>query len=156
MRESLFETIVGLAVVAVAALFLVFSLNQRSEAAPRDSYELTASFDRADGIDVGTDVRVAGKKVGIVSSVDLNPVTYRATVAFTLPNMVEHDGEMVEFRLPDDSTAQIVTDLFGGAYVSVLIGGSFETLIPGDELQYTNSPVDLLSVLAAFAEGNAQ
>lgn len=155
MRESLFESIVGLAVVAVAALFLVFSLNQRSEAAPRDSYQLTASFDRVDGIGLGSDVRVAGKKVGVVSSIDINPTTYRANVSFSLPNAIVYDGEAVEFRIPDDSTAQIVSDgLLGGAYVSILIGGSFETLLPGDELQYTNSPVDLLSVLAAFAEGN--
>lgn len=155
MRESLFESIVGLAVVAIAAVFLVFSMSQRSEAAPRDSYQLTASFDRVDGIGVGSDVRVAGKKVGVVSSIDLNPNTYRAVVAFTLPNKVAFDGEAVEFRLPDDSTAQIVSDgLLGGAYVSILIGGSFETLLPGDQLQYTNSSIDLLSVLAAFAEGN--
>lgn len=155
MRESLFESIVGLAVVAVAAVFLFFSLSQRSEAAPRDSYELTANFDRVDGIGVGSDVRVAGKKVGVVSSIDLNPNTYRAVVAFTLPNKVSYGGDTIDFRLPDDSTAQIVTDgLLGGAYVSILVGGSFDTLMPGDELQYTNSSIDLLSVLAAFAEGN--
>ncbi len=157
MRESLFESIVGLLVVGVAGVFLFFSLNQRSEAAPRDSYELTASFDRVDGIGVGSDVRVAGKKVGVVSSIDLNPTTYRAIVGLTLPNTVSYDGEPVEFRLPDDSTAQIVSDgLLGGAYVSILIGGSFDTLVPGDELQYTNSPIDLLSVLAAFAEGTGE
>lgn len=155
MRESLFESIVGLAVVAVAAVFLFFSLSQRSEAAPRDSYELTASFDRVDGIGVGSDVRVAGKKVGVVSSIDLNPKTYRADVSFTLPNEVSYEGETVEFRVPDDSTAQIATDgLLGGAYLSILIGGSFDTLMPGDQLQYTNSSIDLLSVLAAFAEGS--
>lgn len=157
MRESLFESIVGLIVVAVAGIFLFFSLNQRSEAAPRDSYELTASFDRVDGIGVGSDVRVAGKKVGVVSSINLNPTTYRAIVGFTLPNTVSYDGEPVEFRLPDDSTAQIVSDgLLGGAYVSILVGGSFDTLMPGDELQYTNSAIDLLSVLAAFAEGSGE
>lgn len=156
MRESLFESIVGLVVVAVAGVFLVFSMNQRSEAAPRDSYVLTASFDRVDGIGVGSEVRVAGKKVGVVSSIDLDPTTYRAVVDFTLPNTIAHESEAVEFRIPDDSTAQIVSDgLLGGAYVSIMIGGSFETLLPGDQLQYTNSPVDLLSVLAAFADGGA-
>ena len=43
-----------------------------------DSYELTASFRSVDGITVGTDVRLAGVKVGRVTSMALNPETYRA------------------------------------------------------------------------------
>ena len=58
MRESLFETLVGFVVVAVAGTFLWFSLQQRSEAAPRDSYMLTAKFNRIDGISSGSDVRI--------------------------------------------------------------------------------------------------
>ena len=49
MRESLFEALVGLVVVAVAGFFLVFSLSQRSDASTGDSYDLIAKFDRADG-----------------------------------------------------------------------------------------------------------
>ena len=69
MRESLFEALIGLVVVAVAGFFLVFSLSQRSDASTGDSYDLIAKFDRADGVSPGTDVRVAGVKVGTVRSV---------------------------------------------------------------------------------------
>ena len=69
MRESLFETLVGVLVVAVAGVFLFFSLQQRSDASPRDSYTLTAKFNRVDGISAGSDVRMAGVKVGAVSGI---------------------------------------------------------------------------------------
>jgi phospholipid/cholesterol/gamma-HCH transport system substrate-binding protein len=152
MRDSLFETIVGLGVVATALLFLVFSLGQRSEAAPRDSYTLTASFNRVDGINVGSDVRLAGKKVGVVSSIDLDPEIYRAVVTLTLPRTVRYGGEDKPLRIPDDSTAQIVSDgLLGGAYLNLSIGGSFDYLPEGGRLEYTRGSVDLLGVLSEFA-----
>ena len=86
MRESLFETLVGLAVVAVAGFFLVFSLSQRSDAATGDTYELIAKFDRADGVSPGTDVRVAGVKVGAVKSVSLDQKTYKAEAVLAIRN----------------------------------------------------------------------
>jgi phospholipid/cholesterol/gamma-HCH transport system substrate-binding protein len=155
MRDSLFETLVGVAVVAVAAFFLVFSLSQRSEAAPRDSYNLTAVFNRVDGINVGSDVRLAGKKVGVVTAIDLNPVNYKAVVTFSLPNKVVFEGKAVELRVPDDSSAQILTDgLLGGAYVALMPGGSPDNLAPGGRVEFANGSIDLLTVLSEFARGS--
>jgi phospholipid/cholesterol/gamma-HCH transport system substrate-binding protein len=152
MRESLFETLVGLIVVAVAGTFLFFSLQQRSEAAPQDSYTLKARFNRVDGIGVGSDVRLAGKKVGVVSAIDLDPQTYKAIVTFTLPNKVEFDGKQVDLRLPDDTTAQIASDgILGGGYLGLMIGGSYEYLEPGGTVEFTRGSVDLLTVLSEFA-----
>ncbi len=87
--NSLFETLIGVVVVAVAGIFLFFSLQQRSEAAPRDSYSLQAKFNRVDGIAVGSDVRLAGVKVGTVSDIKLDEKTYKAVVSFTVRNGIE-------------------------------------------------------------------
>ncbi|MEZ5936659.1 MAG: MlaD family protein [Hyphomonadaceae bacterium] len=155
MRESLFESLVGVVVVAVAAFFLAFSLDQRSEGAPRDSYTLTAVFNRVDGINVGSDVRLAGTKVGVVTDIQLNPTSFKALVTFTLPNSVTIGGETKPLRLPDDSSAQILSDgLLGGAYVALLPGGSPDDLEPGGQVEYTNGAVNLLDVLSAFAQGS--
>ncbi|MBI1338605.1 outer membrane lipid asymmetry maintenance protein MlaD [bacterium] len=147
MRESLFETLVGLAVVAVAAVFLVFSLQQGSSAAPSDSYSLSANFSRVDGVSQGSDVRLAGVKVGVVTKVALDPETYQAVVSFSVPSDV---------RIPDDSTAQIASDgLLGGAYLSLIVGGSFDYLEPGGRVEFTRGSLDLLSVLSQFAPSGA-
>jgi phospholipid/cholesterol/gamma-HCH transport system substrate-binding protein len=152
MRESLFETLVGLAVVVVAAIFLTFSLQQRSEAQPKDSYALSAKFNRVDGIAVGSDVRLAGKKVGVVSAIDLDPKTYKAVVTFTLPKTVTVAGKAEPLQIPDDTTAQILTDgLLGGSYLGLMVGGSFDYLKPGGQVEFTRGSVDLLTVLSEFA-----
>jgi phospholipid/cholesterol/gamma-HCH transport system substrate-binding protein len=41
-----------------------------------DTYPLTASFRSVEGITVGTDVRLAGVKVGTVTGLTLNPQTF--------------------------------------------------------------------------------
>ena len=48
------------------------------------SYPLTASFRSADGIGVGTDVRVAGIKVGSVTGLELDPASFEAKATFTV------------------------------------------------------------------------
>lgn len=155
MRESLFETLVGLAVVVAAGLFLVFSLQQRSDASPRDSYTLTASFNRVDGINVGSDVRLAGMKVGVVSGIDIDPTSYKAIVSLTLPKTVAFDGKREDLKIPDDTTAQIMSDgLLGGAYIGLTVGGSFDYLAPGGRIEFTRGSVDLLTVLSEFASSS--
>ena len=152
MRESLFETLVGFVVVAVAGFFLFISMGQRSEAAPRDSYTLDAVFSSVDGISVGSDVRLAGKKIGVVQDINIDPKTYRALVTLTVPKTMSVDGKAEEFLLPDDTTAQIKTDgLLGGAYIGLMVGGSFDYLQPGGRIEYTRGTVDLLTVLSEVA-----
>lgn len=143
MRESLFETLIGFLVVAVAGAFLVFSLQQRSDAAPSGGYTLTAKFNKIDGISAGSDVRLAGVKVGTVTGVQLDPTTYKAVVTLTMPNNIE---------VPDDSTAQVQSDgLLGGAYVGIMVGGSFDYIPKGGTIEFTRGSVDLLTVLSEVA-----
>jgi phospholipid/cholesterol/gamma-HCH transport system substrate-binding protein len=152
MRESLFETLVGFIVVAVAGFFLFVSMGQRSEAAPRDSYTLDAIFSSVDGISVGSDVRLAGKKIGVVQAINIDPKTYRALVTLSVPRTMTVDGKAEDFLLPDDTTAQIKTDgLLGGAYIGLMVGGSFDYLQPGGKIEYTRGTVDLLTVLSEVA-----
>jgi phospholipid/cholesterol/gamma-HCH transport system substrate-binding protein len=149
MRESLFETLIGVAVVAVAGFFLVFSLSQQSGAATGDNYALGAKFGRVDGIGPGTDVRIAGVKVGSVTNVDVDPQTLKADVKMSIRK---------DILLPVDSTAQVQSDsLLGGSYIYVLAGGDPDQNLPTDgsgEFDYTRGSVDILSLLLE-AVGNA-
>lgn len=139
MRESLFETLIGLAVVAVAGFFLVFSLSQRSDASTGDSYELIAKFDRADGVSPGTDVRVAGVKVGTVRSVSLDQKTYKAEATLAIKNGIQ---------IPEESAAQIQSDsLLGGSYIHIQISGMPDNMTPGSKFEYTRGSMDILGLL---------
>lgn len=140
------ETILGAIVAVVAIGFFVFAAAQAgATAGSGGGYELTARFQRVDGIAVGSDVRVSGVKVGVVKAVALDPDTYLARLTFTVDNGVQ---------ILDDSTARIASDgLLGGAYVAIEPAG-MAPLPPGGEITNTQGAVDLLTLFASFAQGN--
>lgn len=145
MRESLFETLIGLAVVAVAGFFLAFSLSQRSDALTGDSYDLIARFDRADGVSPGTDVRVAGVKVGTVRSVVLDQKTFKAEATLAIKKDVQ---------IPEESAAQIQSDsLLGGSYIHIQISGMPDNMQPGSKFEYTRGSMDILGILLEAVGG---
>jgi phospholipid/cholesterol/gamma-HCH transport system substrate-binding protein len=141
MRESVFEALTGLVVIGAAGFFLAFSLSQRSEASTGESYALLAKFPRADAIAPGSDVRVAGVKVGAVTGVSVNPETLRAEVRLSVSRSIE---------LPQDSTAKVQADgLLGANYIFIEPGGDPENL-PMDGsgvFEYTSGSVDILRLL---------
>jgi phospholipid/cholesterol/gamma-HCH transport system substrate-binding protein len=144
-KGQLGETLLGAIVAAVAVGFLSFAIARAGSGAGADGYELTARFDRIDGIASGADVRLSGVKVGSVSGVGVDPETYLAKVDFSVTRDV---------KIPDDSAVRIASDgLLGGAYVAIEPGGSIDMLPPGGEVLNTQGSIDLLTLFASFAQG---
>ncbi|WP_207102008.1 outer membrane lipid asymmetry maintenance protein MlaD [Paracoccus shandongensis] len=140
------ELLAGAAVLVAAAGFLAWGFG--GGLAPETGYEVRASFPDVDGIAVGTEVRLAGVKVGRVSDVQLNPDTYMADARLTIP---------ADIALPADSAALIQSDgLLGGAYIQIQPGGSPENLAPGDEIEDVQGAVSLLALMMKFVDSQAQ
>lgn len=138
------ETILGAAVAVVAVGFFAFAAAQAGQTRASGGYELIARFQRVDGVNVGSDVRVSGVKVGVVREVGLDPDTYMARLVLTVDRNVQ---------VLDESTARIASDgLLGGGYVAIEPAG-MDALPPGGEIPYTQGAVDLLTLLASFAQG---
>ncbi|MCA3439547.1 MAG: MCE family protein, partial [Rhodobacter sp.] len=78
MAENPSEVIAGAAVLAAAVGFLVYAGQSTGFTGNAASYPLVASFRSVDGVTVGTDVRLAGVKVGTVTALELNPQTFFA------------------------------------------------------------------------------
>ncbi|MGQ0566292.1 MAG: outer membrane lipid asymmetry maintenance protein MlaD [Gemmobacter sp.] len=147
MAENTGEVIVGAAVLAAAVGFVVFAAQGAGLARDAGGYELKASFRSVDGVRVGTDVRLAGVKVGTVTSLALNPQTFFADATVSLP---------ADVILPDDSAILISSEgLLGGNFVELLPGGSLENLGPGDEILDTQGSVSLINLLMKFVGGRA-
>jgi phospholipid/cholesterol/gamma-HCH transport system substrate-binding protein len=139
------ETILGAAVAAVAVGFFAFAAAQAGQNTTGGGYDLSASFQRVDGVGVGSDVRISGVKVGVVRTVALDPATYNAVLTLTVNNGVE---------VLDDSTARIATDgLLGGGYVSIEPAG-MDPLPAGGEIPNTQGSIDLLTLFAGMAQGS--
>ena len=153
MSENATEVMAGAGVLAAALGFLIFAGQGIGLTGGGDSYELTASFRSVEGISVGTDVRLAGVKIGTVTSLALNPQSFFADATVTVKNGV---------GIPDDSTILVTSEgLLGGSFVEVLPGGSPNDLAPGQEIEDTQGAVSLIALLmkfvgAAAGNGDAQ
>lgn len=144
MSSNLVESIIGALVLMVAGWFLMFAY-ERTDVATVEGYVLQARFDRIDGLDVGSDVRVAGIKVGSVLANELDVTSYQAIVKFSVASGLE---------LPEDTAAAISSEsLLGGAYLSLLPGGAEDYLQDGDEIEETQDAVDLLGLIGKFTTG---
>jgi phospholipid/cholesterol/gamma-HCH transport system substrate-binding protein len=144
MQNNTVETLIGAIVVAVAVAFLYFAYASTSTAS-LSGYDVEAKFQRVDGLNVGTDVRLSGIKVGTVSALTLDPRTYQATVHLNIRNDV---------KLPDDSSIMVTsTGLLGSSYLSISPGGSEQMIAAGGAIRNTQGSVDLMSLIGRFAGG---
>lgn len=149
MSRNMLETLTGAFVLIVAASFLWFFMKHNTGVAlENDHYGLTAKFDQADGIAVGTPVRISGVKVGVVTSETIDPNTYFAIVNFSVEDSLQ---------IPDDTVAKISSEgLIGGKYLALAPGGSDMMLKPGGEVKYTQSSVNLETLIGKmiFSKGD--
>ena len=142
MSESRAELFVGAAVLAVAVGFLIYATSGVGAMTGGGGYDVTASFRSVEGVSVGTDVRLAGVKVGSVTALDLNPETFRADVTLTMYSDV---------ALPDDSSVSVSSEgLLGGNFVEILPGGSPFNLEAGAEIEDTQGAISLIQLLSKF------
>jgi len=138
MSGNVVETLVGAVVLVVAGFFLYFSYD-KADVGMVEGYSLTAKFDKVDGVKVGSDVMLAGIKVGTVTDESLDTKEYLAVLQLSLASDVQ---------LPDDSAIKIASDgLLGGKYLSIDPGGSEDYLEAGDEIRFTQGAVDLTELI---------
>jgi phospholipid/cholesterol/gamma-HCH transport system substrate-binding protein len=138
MRGNVIETVMGAVVLVVAAFFLYFAYttSQLREVA---GYEVSADFERVDGIRQGSDVRISGIKVGSVISATLDPKSYLADIRMSIEPSV---------KLPDDTVAEIVSaGLLGDKYMSLVPGGADKMIPAGGKIKYTQSSVSLENLI---------
>jgi phospholipid/cholesterol/gamma-HCH transport system substrate-binding protein len=135
------EVAAGAVVILVAVGFLSYAVvnNGRSGVG---GITLTAEFENIGGIALGSDVRVAGLKVGSVTALDIDPKTYQARATFTLRDDV---------KMSTDSSAAIATGgLLGGNFLALAPGGDPKMLANGGVITVTQSAVNLEDLLGKF------
>ncbi|MDT8853681.1 outer membrane lipid asymmetry maintenance protein MlaD [Paracoccaceae bacterium Fryx2] len=148
MAENISEVIAGGAVLAAAVGFLLYAGQNSGLTRDTGSYPLVASFRSVEGVTVGSDVRLAGVKVGTVTNLALNPQTYFADATITVQK---------DIVLPEDSAILISSEgLLGGNFVELIPGGSLENLGPGAEIEDTQGAVSLIALLMKFVGKSAE
>lgn len=145
MQENRTEVIVGAAVLAAAIGFGAYALQATGVGTGTQGYDLTASFRSAEGITTGTDVRLAGVKIGQVAAMDLNPDSFRADITLRFAESI---------AIPNDSAVAIASDgILGDNFVEIVPGGSLDNFAPGEEIEDTQGAISLISLLLKFVTG---
>jgi phospholipid/cholesterol/gamma-HCH transport system substrate-binding protein len=145
MRENPLEVLTGAAVVLVAGGFLLYAAQATGYGGPADGMRLNASFRSIEGVSLGTDVRLAGVKIGTVTDMELDPQSYRASTELTVTGDVP---------VPDDSSAVVSSEgLLGGTFIEIVPGGSMTMLADGGEIIDTQGAVSLLQLLLQYISG---
>lgn len=140
-QRRLSEVLAGAAVLAAAIGFLVFAVTTSGRPVG-GGYVLHASFDRIDGLEPGSDVRMAGVKIGSVESTHIDPKTFQAEVTFSVAR---------DIALPTDSSAEVSSSgLLGGVSLLLTPGGEQATIPPGGTVTITQSAVSLEELLGKF------
>lgn len=141
MRNNLVEAIMGAVVITVAGFFLYFAYSS-SHSNLQGGYLLYAKFDRIDGLNVGSDVKLSGVKVGTIQSLEIDSQTYQAKVSILLRQ---------DIKLPDDSSAEVASEsLLGGKYIALLPGGSEQFIAEKQYIPYTQSSISFESLISKY------
>jgi len=115
MGRNAIETVMGGAVLVVAAMFVYFASNT-AQVSKVTGYELSARFFKVGGLTSGSDVRISGIKIGSVTDSSLDPETFDAVVTLSIRS---------DIKLPTDTVAAIAS--------SGMLGDKYLQLIPGNE-----------------------
>ncbi len=148
MNQEIREIVIGAATVVLLVGAMV-GMNTRfelSEAGTDAGLVIRAKFNKIDGLDEGSEVRLGGIRIGYVSAMSLDD-QFSAVLAFTIDKSV---------LLPTDTSAAIHTDgLFGSKFVVLEPGAEEALLKSGEELNFTQDAVvvsDLLDLI--ISEGH--
>lgn len=148
MGRNAVETILGAVVLLVAFFFLSFAY-ETADLKVVKGYDVTARFYKVGGLEVGSDVRVGGIKVGTVTGQHLDMESYAAVLKLSLKS---------EVRLPVDTVASINSDgLMGGKYIKLTPGREKEMLESGSLIKKTQdyeSLEDMVGEIIFLATGS--
>ena len=139
------ELAVGVFVVLGVAALLMLALKVSDLTSLREeaSYHISAQFDNIGSLKVRATVTVAGVRIGRVSSIRVDPQSYRAVVVLSIENQYN--------QLPKDTSASILTTgLVGEQYIGLEPGGDENLLKEGDTLKLTQSALVIERLIGHF------
>lgn len=132
------ESFVGLFLFSaiIALLILAFKVSGLTTFFKTEGYTITATFDDIGQLKVRAPVKIGGVRVGEVTSVKLDPASFRAVVSMHIHSAVKD--------IPDDSSASILTSgLLGDNYIEISPMYNKEFLKQGSVIQETHSAMIL-------------
>lgn len=108
-----------------------------------DAYKIMARFSNVADLKQRAPVKIGGVMVGLVDSIELDPVSFEAVVTMRIDSRFN--------EIPDDTSAAILTSgILGDRYIGLEPGGGLEYLQEGDTLFITQSAVVLEQLVSKY------
>lgn len=134
----------SLVVLAVTVGFYSYAVNRKQQSGAA-LYPLRAVFLSSNGLQRGADVRLAGVRIGKVSSIALDPEGFVARVGFSVED---------RYRLPADTSLSIGSSGFTAANdLLVEPGRSQQMLVAGDTIRNTREMLSLEQSVSQYIFG---
>src|SRR5439155_934342 len=93
-------------------------------------------------------VPISGIKVGTIVSETLDPTNFLAVVKLTVDPMI---------KVPSDTVAEILSSgLLGDKYLALVPGAADDTIPPGGEIKFTQSPMSLENLIGQYIFSQGQ
>ncbi len=141
------EIWVGIFMLAgIAALAMLAVQVTDSRIGSQDTYRIEAKFENVGGLAENAPIMIGGVRVGRVASIRIDLEEYIPVVSM---DIYSHYDE-----LPDDTGASILTSgLLGAQFIGLSPGSSEFYLEAGDEMEFTQSAVQLETLIGQFLYG---
>ncbi len=142
------EIWVGIFMLAgIAALAMLAVQVTDAGIGSRDTYRIEARFENVGGLAQNAPIMIGGVRVGRVAGIRIDPEEYIPVVSMDIDSQYD--------ELPDDTGASILTSgLLGAQFVGLSPGASEFYLEEGDEMEFTQSAVQLETLIGQFLYGN--
>lgn len=128
-------------VAAVGVVFIALRAANITDISTADSYEMRLHFDNIGGIVARAPVKSGGVRVGNVKAISYNDESHVAVVNIAIES---------KYRFPTDSIFSIVSsNLLGGQYIAIDVGGEEATFKNGDVAE-GNSAIVLEELISKF------
>jgi phospholipid/cholesterol/gamma-HCH transport system substrate-binding protein len=109
----------------------------------KDTYTISARFTNVGDLRDRAPVKIGGVTVGMVESIELDPVTFEAVVSMSVASKFN--------EIPSDTGASVLTSgVLGDRYIGLEPGGAPDMLQDGDELFITQSALILEQAIGKY------
>lgn len=139
-RYNMMEASVGAIVIIICIAFV--TMFYKTSGVSNNGYPVIAIFDRIDGLNVGSDVKVNGVNIGKIIDFSLDLKTYQAKVTISINNDV---------KLPKDTSAEISSSgLLGEKYIALIPGNEKEFIGQGNIITDTQPSISFEKLIGKF------
>jgi phospholipid/cholesterol/gamma-HCH transport system substrate-binding protein len=109
----------------------------------KDTYMISAEFNNVGDLRNRAPVKIGGVTIGIVESIELDPVSFEAVVHMTIASRYD--------EIPSDTSASVLTSgVLGDRYIALEPGGAPDMLQDGDRIFITQSALVLEQIVGKY------